>query len=134
LPGDSLKAIFDSVTSIWADSIREARVRANLSQRDLAELAGTTQSVVGRIEAGLADPNVTTIERLLAAAGFTLRVELQPVAPEDRVIAAYKQDIDRTLLRENLRRTPEQRVRALQSLSRLATEARRAGRGLRRAR
>jgi transcriptional regulator with XRE-family HTH domain len=122
------------VKAIWADLLREARTRANLSQRGLAERAGTTQSVVGRIEAGLADPNVATLERLLAAAGFGLRVELQPQIANDPLIAAYKQDIDRTLLRENLRKTPEQRVRALQALARLATEARRAGSGLRRAR
>jgi len=46
----------------------------------------------------------------------------------DPVIEAYKRDIDRTLLRENLRRTPDERVRALMALQRLAVEARRAGR------
>lgn len=120
--------------AIWAELLREARMRANLSQRALAERASTTQSVVGRIEAGLADPNVATLERLLAAAGFGLRVELQPQRADDPLIAAYKRDIDRTLLRENLRKTPEQRVRALQALARLAIEARRAGSRLRRAR
>jgi hypothetical protein len=49
----------------------------------------------------------------------------------DPVVEAYKRDIDRTLLRENLRRTPEQRVRALMALQQLAAEARRAGRALR---
>lgn len=46
----------------------------------------------------------------------------------DPVIAEYKRHIDRTLLRENLRKTPEERVRALMALQRLAEEARRAGR------
>jgi hypothetical protein len=46
----------------------------------------------------------------------------------DPVIEAYKKDIDRSLLRENLRRTPEERVRALMALQRLAEEARQAGR------
>jgi hypothetical protein len=46
----------------------------------------------------------------------------------DPVIEAYKQHIDRTLLRENLHKTPEQRVRTLMALQRLAAEARRAGR------
>lgn len=45
----------------------------------------------------------------------------------DRVVQAYKKDIDRTLLRENLRRTPDQRLRALMELQRLAEELRRAG-------
>ena len=42
-------------------------------------------------------------------------------------IEAYKASIDRTLLRENLRRTPEERVRQLQQLQRFAEELRRAG-------
>lgn len=49
-------------------------------------------------------------------------------APSDPVVDAYKRDVDRTLLRENLRKTPEERVRALMELQRLAEEARRAGR------
>jgi hypothetical protein len=33
--------------------------------------------------------------------------------PPDPVIEAYKKDIDRTLLRENLKLTPDQRVRKM---------------------
>jgi transcriptional regulator with XRE-family HTH domain len=112
--------------------LREARDRAGLSQRELARRAGTTQSVVARIEAGTGKPNVATLERLYAAAGFELQLGLQPIAASDPMIEAYKRDIDRTLLRENLRKTPEQRVRSLQSLARLAAEAQRAGARLKR--
>jgi len=45
----------------------------------------------------------------------------------DPVIEAYKAGIDRTLLRENLRRTPEERLRNLQAWQRFALEWRRAG-------
>ena len=48
----------------------------------------------------------------------------------DPVIEAYKKHIDRTLLRENLRKTPEERVLALMALQQLAEEARRAGQNL----
>ena len=49
-------------------------------------------------------------------------------APEsDPVVAEYKRHIDRTLLRQNLRRTVTERVENLISLQRLAAEARRAG-------
>lgn len=47
--------------------------------------------------------------------------------PPDPVIEAYKAGIDRTLLRENLRLTPDERVRNLQRLQRLADAAREAG-------
>lgn len=116
----------------WASVVREARSRAGVSQRELASLARTTQSVVGRVEAELGNPSVETIERLIAAAGFELHVELRPRVAHDPLIASFKKDIDRTLLRENLKKSPEQRVRALQALARLAEEARRAGTRLRR--
>ncbi len=46
----------------------------------------------------------------------------------DPVIEAYKRDVDRTLLRQALRLTPEQRLIELQRLVELAEELRRAGR------
>ena len=46
----------------------------------------------------------------------------------DPVIEAYKRGIDRTLLRQNLRRSVTERVANLMALQRLAVEARRAGR------
>ena len=46
----------------------------------------------------------------------------------DPVIEAYKQGIDRTLIRENLKLTPQQRLEKLQSLMRGIEEMNRAGR------
>ena len=46
----------------------------------------------------------------------------------DPVVEAYKRDIDRTLLRQNLRRSVTERVENLIALQALAAEARRAGR------
>lgn len=46
----------------------------------------------------------------------------------DPVIEFYKKDVDRTLIRENLKRTPEERIRNLMALQRFAEELRRAGR------
>ena len=45
----------------------------------------------------------------------------------DPVIEAYKQHVDRSLLRANLRRTPEERWQTLAAATRLAQEVRRAG-------
>ena len=53
-------------------------------------------------------------------------------APEsDPVVDGYKRHIDRTLLRQNLRRTVTERMENLVALQRLAAEARRAGQSLR---
>jgi hypothetical protein len=49
----------------------------------------------------------------------------------DPVIEAYKRHVDRTLLRENLKKSPEERVRALMQLQKVAREARAAGQRLR---
>ena len=53
------------------------------------------------------------------------------VLSPDPVIEVYKKDVDRTLLRENLKRTPEERARNLMQLQRVAEELRRAGRNAR---
>ena len=43
----------------------------------------------------------------------------------DDIIELYKKDVDRTLLREQLRKTPDQRVRELVALERFAEDLRR---------
>ena len=66
-----------------------------------------------------------------AATASTAGGQPRPQAAEfepDPVIEAYKRDIDRTLLRQNLRRSVTERVTNLMALQRLAVEARRAGR------
>ena len=49
----------------------------------------------------------------------------------DPVIEYYKQGVDRTRLRENLRRTVAERMELLMEMQRLHEEARRAGEKLR---
>lgn len=56
--------------------------------------------------------------------------EAAPLSP-DPVVEAYKKDVDRTLLRENLKLTPTERFEKLMELQRLHDELRRAGRRLR---
>ena len=46
----------------------------------------------------------------------------------DPVIEAYKKDVDRTLIIENLKLTVDQRLRNLVTMQRFAAEVRRAGR------
>jgi hypothetical protein len=54
----------------------------------------------------------------------SLTISLAP----DPVIEAYKKDIDRTLLRERLKLSMEERLRDLTRLQAMAEELRRAGR------
>ena len=54
--------------------LREARARARLTQRRLAEKSGIPQETIARIERGRSDPRVNTLDRLLAACEFGLEV------------------------------------------------------------
>jgi len=49
-----------------------------------------------------------------------------PLAP-DPVVELYKRDVDRTLLRQNLTRSVDDRILNLMELQRFAEELRRAG-------
>ena len=109
----------------------QARQNANLTQADLAERLGTSQSAVARLEQGATNPTVSTLARTAAAAGFALRIELVPLSATDPVVERYKQDVDRTLLRENLGKPVDERLRSLsdwQVASRELQRATRAGR------
>jgi transcriptional regulator with XRE-family HTH domain len=97
----------------WA-ILSEARRRAGLTQRELAARAGTSQAAIARIERGRTSPSLDTLERLVRACGFDLRVQL---APRDR---QHERLID-----ELLQLTPEERLRGLEEMSRLAATARR---------
>ena len=46
----------------------------------------------------------------------------------DPIIELYKRDVDRSLIRENLKLTVEERFQKLMNLQKFATELRRAGR------
>ena len=56
--------------------IREARLRAGLTQTELAQRAGRDRSVVARWEQGVVSPSVETLVELVRACGFDLPLEL----------------------------------------------------------
>ncbi|WP_148616065.1 helix-turn-helix domain-containing protein [Nocardioides rubriscoriae] len=58
------------------DLVREARKRARLTQRELAERAGTTQSAIARLESGRTRPAFDDVLRLLRLCGMDLDVML----------------------------------------------------------
>jgi transcriptional regulator with XRE-family HTH domain len=57
--------------------LTEARHAAGLSQTEVAARMGTSQSSVARLEAGLADVRVSTLERYAAAIGSALSWRLE---------------------------------------------------------
>lgn len=95
--------------------LRATRHRAGLSQRELAERAGTAQSVVARIELGCTSPSWNTLTTLLVAAGFELRARADAAPVTDTHML---DDVARIL-----RLTPEQRLVELRNVSRFFTAA-----------
>jgi transcriptional regulator with XRE-family HTH domain len=58
--------------------IREARLRAGLTQAELADRSGRDRTVVARWEQGVVSPSVDTLAELVEACGFELPLELVP--------------------------------------------------------
>ena len=61
-----------------ADGVADRRQALGLSQRELAELTGTTQSAIARLEAGGRPPRIDTLLRIADALDCELVVELKP--------------------------------------------------------
>jgi transcriptional regulator with XRE-family HTH domain len=80
--------------------LRQARVRHELSQEQLAIRAGTTQSAIARIERDRTSPSIKTLTALFRA------------MEEDFVFGARPRDwgVDLTLNHKNLEFTPTQRL------------------------
>lgn len=72
---------------IGGELVREARLRAGLTQRELADRAGTTQSAIARMETGRTSPAFEQVERLMRLCGFQLIVEMAPYDDSDLVQA-----------------------------------------------
>ena len=63
-----------------AEVLGEARRRAGLTQHELGARAGLPQSAVSAYERGRKQPTMPVLARLVAAAGFTLDLQLVPAA------------------------------------------------------
>jgi len=55
------------------DKIRQMRKRLNLSQRELAAMAGVSQSLIAKIERGSIDPSYSNVRKILGAFEEVLR-------------------------------------------------------------
>ena len=61
-----------------ADKVADLRQAKGLSQRELAELVGTTQSAIARLERGGRLPRIDTLLRIADALDCELVVDLKP--------------------------------------------------------
>ena len=88
---------------MWAAIlIREARLRAGLTQQQLADLSGRKRSVIARWERGVIEPGLETFLEIIGVCGFDLPLELIP-----------RDDVARERLRKNALLSPERRLQRL---------------------
>jgi transcriptional regulator with XRE-family HTH domain len=64
-----------------------ARLKAGMSQRELAELASVPTTMISAYERDKRQPSLPTLLRLLNAAGFELTMKLEPRDVHDEVLA-----------------------------------------------
>lgn len=87
-----------------AQIIREARLKAGLTQTELAERLGRERAQVARWEIGGQEPSFENLQAVVEACGFTLRIEIA----EREETPALDMELD-----ASLPQAPQQRVQAL---------------------
>ena len=86
---------------VSGDLLREARLRAGLTQAELAQRAGTARSQVSRYERAEVLPSLETLRRLIRLCGLDLSF---------RLFNADLEEHDATLIAQLLPLTAEERV------------------------
>jgi transcriptional regulator with XRE-family HTH domain len=61
-----------------AEAIKLFRTRNNLTQKELAEMASTSDSTISRLEHGYLGAPLSTITRIVESLGFGMRYKLTP--------------------------------------------------------
>src|SRR4051812_47712650 len=84
--------------------IRAARLRAELTQAELAERLGLPSSSIARWESETVEPGFSTLRRVLQACGFDISPTLVPFPRDPERDASVK---------EKQRLTPQERLQSL---------------------
>ena len=84
--------------------IREARLRAGLSQGELSERSGKDRAQIARWERDVVQPSFETLRELVRACGFELDLELVSQQTDAEAEAT---------LRTSLDQTPQERLQAM---------------------
>ena len=84
--------------------IREARLRAHLSQGELADRSGKDRAQIARWERDVVQPSFETLRVLVRACGFDLETSLIPYEADSRQDAR---------LEKTLQRSPQERLQAM---------------------
>jgi transcriptional regulator with XRE-family HTH domain len=96
--------------------LRAKRRRHHLTQTQLAARARTSQAAISRIERDIVSPSIATLATLLDLMGVELKLDAEPI----------DYGHDRTLIQQNLKVTPEERIRRQAAWGRGVRELQRA--------
>lgn len=97
-------------------ALKDLRQRRGLTQRQLAERAGTSQPTIAAYESGAKSPNLRTLERLARSVGLEAVVDFVPALTreERRSLVLHR------AIAERLRESPEPMLeRARQNLTKM---------------
>lgn len=84
----SVKVRDEVLPSPAAGLLQLARLQAGISQQELAERAGVDRTMISAYEHDRRQPTLPTLLKLLKAAGFDLRMHLEPYDDHDDVLDA----------------------------------------------
>ena len=99
---------YHGVMSTWAGNIiRIARTQQNLTQRELARRAGTSQTAIAAYEAGRRSPTLDTLSRVIRAAGLDLRIRIAPHDDSDEWLRRYEAALPPEVVSARLERDRE---------------------------
>jgi transcriptional regulator with XRE-family HTH domain len=97
--------------------LKDARASAGLTQAQLASRMGVSQAAVAKLEGPRANPTIATLDAVLRGTGRELVLTAKPLS----------RGIDETLVIEQLKLTPEQRLAQLERMYEWGQELTRAG-------
>ena len=82
-------AKYDAAPTLAAGLIRLARSKAGMTQIELASSAGVSQQVISEYETGRKEPTLPSLIRLLNAAGYEIRMRLEPLDDHDESVERF---------------------------------------------
>lgn len=74
--GTTLGTVNLKINYVVGEAVSMARCKKGMSQKDLADRTGIDQSDISKIERGVSNPSINTLDRLAKAMGMELKVEL----------------------------------------------------------
>ena len=77
--GETIEVKKIDIKKASSQAVLSARAKAGLSQKELSELTGINQSDISKIERGVANPSIATLERIATALGGRLTIAIETV-------------------------------------------------------